>query len=227
MARTEGRRAGPKTVAPAPTPDTPGRKGLVVLAIGGGAVVVALVVALAAGLGKESPPNVGMPANPSVAVVGESLPDLPDSGPDPAIGMAAPGLEGISFDGSPVRIADDGRPKVILFLAHWCPHCQAEVPALQSYMNETGLPEGVDLYSVATSNNPSSPNYPPSAWLNREGWTPPVLVDDAIGRAAEAFGLPGFPFYVLIASDGTVVERLSGEQGPELIAAKMAVLAET
>ena len=33
------------------------------------------------------------------------------------------------FDGDDITIgADDGTAKVILFVAHWCPHCQAEVP---------------------------------------------------------------------------------------------------
>ena len=33
----------------------------------------------------------------------------------------------MSFDGTPVEIAPDGKAKLVVFLAHWCPHCRAEV----------------------------------------------------------------------------------------------------
>ena len=32
----------------------------------------------------------------------------------------------LHFDGADVAIANDGRAKLILFLAHWCPHCQEQ-----------------------------------------------------------------------------------------------------
>lgn len=51
-------------------------------------------------------------------VTGTALPRFPD-GPDPAVGMMMPEVEGASFDGTPVTISNDGRPKVLLFLAHW------------------------------------------------------------------------------------------------------------
>ena len=54
-----------------------------------------------------------------VTVTGVQLPRYPNTGADPAVGMAMPELDGASFDGTPVTIANDGRPKVLLFLAHW------------------------------------------------------------------------------------------------------------
>ena len=76
-----------------------------------------------------------------------------------------------------MAIAADGRPKILLFLAHWCPHCQREVPIVQGWLDAGGLPQNVDLISIATSIDPARPNYPPEAWLTREGWEPTVLVD--------------------------------------------------
>jgi hypothetical protein len=52
---------------------------------------------------------------------------------------------------------------------------------------------------------------PPSAWLANEHWPTPVLVDDDKGTAAQAWGLPGFPYFVLVGADGKVKLRLSGE----------------
>lgn len=146
----------------------------------------------------------------SLAVVsGTPLPALPEQGPDPALGRPAPSLEGVAFNGQTVRLGADGRPKAIVFLAHWCPHCQAEVPAVQAWLDANGRPEGVDLYSVATAIDPSRPNYPPAAWLDREGWSVPVVVDGD-GQAARAYGLTGFPYWVFVGADGTVVERRAG-----------------
>lgn len=72
-----------------------------------------------------------------------------------------------------------------------------------------GVPENVDLYAIATAIDSGRANYPPEAWLEREGWTSPVLVDTD-GRVADAFGLPGYPFWVFVNSDGGTALRAGG-----------------
>lgn len=146
-----------------------------------------------------------------VTVTGDALPKLPDTGSDPAIGMTAPEVSGKSFKGDSVAITRDGRAKAIIFLAHWCSHCQAEVPKVQQWLNEHGAPKNVDMYSVVTGIDASRPNYPPDKWLEREGWTIPVIVDDQAGSAQNIYGLPGFPFFVFVDGSGKVVFRVSGE----------------
>lgn len=150
----------------------------------------------------------------SPSITGVALPRLTDGAPDSAIGLPAPEVEGADFGGDTVTIRDDGRAKVIVFLAHWCPHCQREVPIVQDWLDATTLPANVDFYSVATSINRTRDNYPPSAWLDREGWTPPVLVDDATSAVSNAFGLNAFPFWVFTAADGTVLARTTGGISP-------------
>jgi hypothetical protein len=54
-----------------------------------------------------------------VDITGAALPAYPDGGTDSAVGMEAPGVSGSSFDGTAVEITDDGRPKVLMILAHW------------------------------------------------------------------------------------------------------------
>jgi cytochrome c biogenesis protein CcmG/thiol:disulfide interchange protein DsbE len=194
-------------------------------------VGVALVVVVALGaailLSRPDENTNGMPLDATVTVSGDSLPAFDgDPASDPAIGQAAPGLTGQDFDGNEVAITNDGRPKAILFLAHWCPHCQREVPVIQSYSDQTGFPDSVDIYSVATSYSPTQPNWPPSTWLEREGWTFPTLVDDSTSAAFQAFGQGGFPYYVLIDSNGRVALRMSGEQDPTALADLLAQLAD-
>ncbi len=154
----------------------------------------------------------------TVAISGEDLPPLggegglPSPDQDPAFGLAAPKLVGQSFDESEVVIdPSDGTPKAVVFLAHWCPHCQAEVPKIQNWIDEGDQPEGVEIVTVSTSVDESRPNYPPSAWLAGEDWEPPVMLDDQASSAFQTYGGAGFPFFVMIDADGNVFQRGSGE----------------
>ena len=151
------------------------------------------------------------------AVSGNALPTLVDPAADPAIGLPIPPVDGAGFDGAPVALSSDGRAKIILFLAHWCSHCQAEVPVVQRWIDGGGLPDGVDLYSVATGIAETRSNFPPDAWLEREGWTAPVIVDDASSGVGTAYGLSAFPYWVFVYPDGTVAGRVTGELGPEVL----------
>jgi thiol-disulfide isomerase/thioredoxin len=138
---------------------------------------------------------------------------------DPAVGMTIPTVDGVDFEGEAVSIAPGGDAKVLLFVAHWCPHCQREVPRIQAYLDENPLPEGVELITVSTGVRPDGDNYPPSEWLAREGWQAPVLVDDDQGTVAATYGLSAFPYFVAVDSDGKVVARASGELSTEDFAA--------
>lgn len=174
--------------------------------------VVAIVVSRGGGEGGTP----GVEEVRPVTVVGPALPpfsgglgDNPES--DPGVGRPAPTIRGARFDGTPLAIEPDGTAKVVVFLAHWCPHCRREVPRLVAWLQKFSLPPGVRLYGVATSTSPDRPNYPPSAWLARERWEVPTLADDERGRAGAAFGLTAFPYFVALDRDGRVVARASGE----------------
>jgi cytochrome c biogenesis protein CcmG, thiol:disulfide interchange protein DsbE len=147
----------------------------------------------------------------SPTVAGDSLLLYSSAAADPTLGLAAPEVEGADFEGNAVTIANDGRAKIVLFLAHWCPFCQNEVPIVQRWIDAGSLPDSVDLYAVSTSMDSLRTNYPPSKWLENEGWTSPVVVDDQATSVARAFGLNAFPYWVFIASDGTVWGRTSGQ----------------
>ncbi len=54
-----------------------------------------------------------------VEVTGSPIPRLPEDGADPALGSPMPEVVGADFAGNAVSIENDGRPKIILFLAHW------------------------------------------------------------------------------------------------------------
>jgi thiol-disulfide isomerase/thioredoxin len=180
--------------------------------VGVGAVVVlgaVIAVALA-----STQPALAEPAAEPVIVSGQPLPAYPDSGTDPALGMLLPTLQGTGLGGEPVSIGPDGRAKAIIILAHWCPHCQAEVPRIVAWLADNLIPNGVDVVALSTGISETRPNYPPSAWLEREGWELPTLNDDAGSSASLALGALNTPGWVFVGADGTVQLRTTGELDP-------------
>jgi thiol-disulfide isomerase/thioredoxin len=160
----------------------------------------------------------------SVAVDGSALPRFTSPNGDSAVGTRAPVLTGQTFNGSPIMVGGTGAPHVVVFVAHWCPHCQAEVPRIVS-LQRAGKTDGVAVTAVATGTNANAPNYPPSAWLHGVGWPYPTLVDTASGTAAAAYGLTSYPYLVFVDASGNVAARVSGEVAPADLSAMFAALA--
>lgn len=177
------------------------------------AAIGAIAIAISVSGGDDDSGSGGVDQTRPVTVEGESLaPFTDDSGNDPALGQVAPTITGEDFAGRPVTIAADGKPKAVAFVAHWCPHCQAEVPRIKRWLDQTGLPADVGLYFVSTSVNANNPNYPPSEWLEREGVSDiPTIADDEASTALQAYGAGGFPYLVYLDADNKVVLRTSGE----------------
>ena len=174
--------------------------------------IVALLAIIAVALGGLGGGGLSEPATTAVRVNGTALPAFDaDAGIDPAIGQPIPTIDGTDLDGQPMTIAPGDGPMAIVIVAHWCPHCQAEIPRLVQDIAANGVPDGVDVVTISTSINRAQPNYPPSAWLEREGWSEPTLVDDANSSALAALGVASFPGFVFVDADGNVVQRTTGE----------------
>lgn len=193
-----------------------------------GIVVAALVVALFVGgsddsgsegtVSTDSVPAGDSTENQPVEIVGPALQPFETSNGDPAVGMTAPTLNGLSFDGTPVSVTPgDGRAYMVVFLAHWCPHCNAEIPQLIKWKEAGSVPEGLEVIGISTSVASDRPNYPPSAWILATGWPWQVMADSANMDAALAYGVTGFPFFTIIGEDGTVKVRASGEVKSEVL----------
>lgn len=154
-----------------------------------------------------------------VTITGSPLVPLPDGADDPAVGTPAPQLSGFTFDGSAVTIDPSSGPVMLVFLAHWCPHCNREIPELLKWRDSGAMPANLQVIAVTTAVNPDRDFYPPSEWIVDKGWTWPVLADSETSEAAQAMGVSGFPFSVIIGEDGNVLARSSGELGQDGIAA--------
>ena len=206
-ARPNARSGGPRPMATAGSWwSRPVRVGVML----GGTVGVIAVIWGSRGLAVSAQTTPAGGETRPVQISGDPLPRF-GGAPDPAIGRLLPELRGTDFEGHAVAIIRDPSPKLLVCLAHWCPHCQRETPLLVAWLRKGGGPTGLAVYGVASGTKPDAPNYPPSAWLRREGWPRPVLADDERSTAATALGLSGYPFFVLVDAAGRVVERRAGE----------------
>jgi thiol-disulfide isomerase/thioredoxin len=204
-----------KKRAPAPTKKLP----IVPIAIGVIAVaaILALVFAMLGGGDDKSDATKDGESAP-VTVTGDTLPRFSSDAQNDSPGGPAPVLQGKNFAGEDVTIpADDGKAKAIFFVAHWCPHCQREIPNLAEWLQNNELPDNVEIAFVSTRvmESGTTANYPPSEWLAANGFAGyPTIADTKDDNPAyAAYGAGGLPYVVFLDADNNVVLRTAGELG--------------
>lgn len=168
-----------------------------------------------------------------VAVSGTPLAEFTEEirsgkSPDPGLCQQAPVLSGYDYAGDPITIdpAADG-PTLVVFLAHWCPHCNREVPVLNAWRDSGDVPAGLNVVGVSTAVREGEANYPPDEWLTTMDWTWPVLADGDVqadegddgvfATAFRSYGSTSFPTLAFVDGDGLLRWRLSGEVPVEII----------
>jgi len=197
-------------------------KGLLVVLVVGLVVAIAAVLAFGVTGGSnsndatddttiDSSNGSSMSETQPVTVVGDPLTPFDTPQNDASIGST---LEGFAFDGSPMSIAPGatGRPTMVVFLAHWCPHCNAEIPVLIEWNDSGAVPDNLDVIGVSTAVFEDRDNYPPSKWIEDKGFPWPVMADSDDSDAAIAYGVTGFPTFTLIDANGKVLYRADGEK---------------
>lgn len=209
---------------PAPSagrkPTTPAARRLPIALIAGVALAAGLVAVIVVTMGSASEAvEVGSPV-----VTGEALPPFESIESETGLGLTIPEVTGADFAGTPASIIRDGRPKVIVFFAHWCSVCRQEMPLIADWLPGAGLPTGLDIVAVSTGVDKNQVNYPPSAWFEAEGWTAPLIADDETGSVARAFGLTAYPYFVFVDAEGRVALRLIGAITTDTLAAVIAEL---
>jgi cytochrome c biogenesis protein CcmG, thiol:disulfide interchange protein DsbE len=194
---------------------------VIIVAVVAAIVIAAAVLAVVAGGsdGDSADAPAAVAETFDVTVKGSPLPAFGEGGADPAVGMMAPTLLGSNFDGTP-RVVDPvaGTPQLIVFLAHWCPACNQEVPELVKWYEDGGVPAGLQVTAVSTGVREGSANYPPSRWFVKRNWPSAewrVMADSSNSDAGNAFGVRSYPSSVIIGSDGRVLARHSGVLGLE------------
>ena len=216
----------------------PGKSQLPVFWIAIGFIAVIAIVAIVVTVTSKDTNSSGTPGSGSsgtggtgheygkVTVTGTDLPPF-GTGPDRAVGKTIPTVTGETFTGEQIELGPNGQAQMIVFLAHWCPHCNREAPRLASYLQSGGgTPAGTTLTIVPTGSTATAPNWPPSQWVKDMGLGDVrTVVDSQSQRIAKAYGLTSYPFIVMVDKDGKVVERRAGEQADGFFASAFAALA--
>jgi len=208
---TKTRKTATKTAAKKKQQQKPQKRRVPLVLIAFVAIAAALIAAMALS-GDEPIGSGGEYGDPTIngAELPAMAPGVSIIESDPANGSVAPTVTGEDFDGSTVSIEHDGTPKAIVFLAHWCDHCRAEVPKVQSWLDSGGGVAGVEMISVTTYASSGRPNWPPSSWFESEGWTTSNIRDDQDSSIMNAYGGNSVPYWVFLNGDGTVALRIAG-----------------
>lgn len=149
-----------------------------------------------------SPPALLAVATPTFAAPAE----FPLKGkPWPKVGFA-------TMDGNPKQLADYAGKTVLLSLfAHWCPHCQVEIPRLEL---EVATRKPADFVFVPVECSAGSMD-DVKAFIAEYKVTTPVF-KDALHDVEVAFDLKSYPTLFLLGPDGTVRQTWTGELPPSL-----------
>jgi thiol-disulfide isomerase/thioredoxin len=182
-------------------------------------VVIGLAALIAVFVSRDSGNDAatGSVQNAPVLITGTALAaadgtGLIDPATDPAVGKTVPTMSGSTPSGQQINYTPTGKPTVYVFVAHWCPHCQAELPRIKTWIDEGRFTSSDVVWrTVSTGVDSGADNYPPSSWFSKIGWTQPVLVDSAKREAATAFGLRSFPYMLFVDGNGVIKQRATGE----------------
>jgi len=102
------------------------------------------------------------------------------------------------------RFVNNGKPTLVDFWASWCGPCRAEIPNIAACASKFG--KKVNVVGIAVWDNLLQTQ----AAMKELGITWPVIFNK---NASEPYGIQGIPHIMLIAPDGTILERdLRGRQ---------------
>jgi len=148
-----------------------------------------------------------------VSSTGGLLAPLPESGADTETGKSVAVLKGYDLQGRPVTIDPAGEEKatMVVFLAHWCPHCNREIPVLNKWRESGEVPTGLRVVGITTGSKADQANWPPSKWMTAMKWPFEVMADSEAQEAAAAYGVAGYPFIAFVGANGKITARTSGE----------------
>lgn len=174
-------------------------------------VLVGIVIVLIAALGKEDTPASDITL--AGGGPGDAAPVLTVEGGPTEQGQAAPSISGVDmYTGRTVSLQEmQGKPTLLTVWAHWCPHCQKELPIIQQLSQEQAGNFNFLTVSTSAGSQPAAGQYAtPATLMKTQGITMPSLRDDGT-KAMQALGAEGFPTLLMIDADGNAVGKASGE----------------
>lgn len=194
----------------AKAPPKPAKRNWAFPAIIGAVVLVGVVIVVVASMGKSDSTSSdvvlagGGPGDAATVLTAEGSAERD---------QPAPSISGQDmYTGRQVSLAEmKGKPTLVTAWAHWCPHCQKELPIIQQLSKEEAGNFNFLTVSTSAGSQPASAQYAtPATLMQTQGITMPSLRDDGT-KGAQALGVEGFPTLLMIDADGKVVGKASGE----------------
>jgi thiol-disulfide isomerase/thioredoxin len=113
-----------------------------------------------------------------------------------------------SVEGKTMSLSDFHGKKVLLnFWATWCPPCKAEMPEMQKFHEQYG--KDVVILAVNLTSTEANPDRV-QAYLQEEGFTFPVLLDEKDVVGTKQYGVLTIPTSYFIDEKGMIVQRING-----------------
>lgn len=119
-------------------------------------------------------------------------------------GLLLPSLDVAGSPGRLVPLRPPERAVLLDFFATWCPPCAPEMTHLRA-VRERYDPDELSVVSITQETDEAAVE---SFWEAHEG-TWPVVLDPGV-RAGQRFGITSLPTILVLAPDGTEVERRTG-----------------
>jgi len=142
----------------------------------------------------------------------------------PASLKTSPDINLVTIDGEQLQLASlRGKPLLVVFWATTCPACIREVPHLVALYDELS-PQGLEIIAIAMAYDP-----PNQVLTMRNARNIPYHVAlDIHAEAARAFGNVRLtPTAFLIAPDGRIVQRKTGEMNMAKLRQKILGMLQT
>lgn len=114
----------------------------------------------------------------------------------------------VGFDDTPLDLSDYGGKLVLVnFWATWCAPCKREMPGLDALAGDLGG-DGFEVLTIATGrNNPLAMQ----RFFDDAGLENLPLHRDPGFELAEALGVHGLPYTILLDAQGNILARLRGD----------------
>lgn len=154
--------------------------------------------------------------NPASSGANAHVEDLTVSGTATANAPAPPLAGPDVVTNEPLSLASvKGKPTLLVFWAHWCPHCQKMMPVFQQFADDHSDAFNVLTVATAIGAQPSQPQFSsPKRLMTTQDITLPTM-RDGDGAAATAYDVTGFPAMYLVDANGVLVGSAQGEMSPQ------------
>jgi peroxiredoxin len=127
--------------------------------------------------------------------------DLTVTGKAPAVGDIPPAFTAVTYDGTPVSLADyAGKPVWLTFGASWCPDCRTEAADVEATY-QAYKPKGLNLLAVFIDESSTDI----ATYAQRASLTFPIAVDEQ-DQIASVYQTLGIPTHFFIGADGRIAE---------------------